>query len=349
MFGIYRFILALNVVFFHLLKVPAIGSFAVYSFFILSGFLMTTIMHNTYGYSINGFKKYVLNRFLRLYPVYWTLLSIIVVIVCIIGSDYASSFLAVILIPSSIEEWLANLLMLYPRIYPGEYPIRLSPATWALTLELFFYLLIGLGISKNKYVTIIWFIVSFVYAAIKIILGDYDLGYGSIMWASLPFSIGSLLFYYQSSIYQLINTLGSAGIFIIIFSFVVNITVGAASTLLMGDAAWKLKFIGAIINLMSSSLMLVLLFNNNFGVSKRKDRFFGDLSYPIYLFHWGGGLLASWILARGEIVNLDQNRYKFAVFLLGFVITVTVSYFVNVYINNKIEKKRLKVKSGIKN
>ena len=52
--GIYRFLLALNVVIFHLLDVPAIGPFAVFSFFVLSGFLMTLIMKETYGYSLSG-------------------------------------------------------------------------------------------------------------------------------------------------------------------------------------------------------------------------------------------------------------------------------------------------------
>ena len=61
MFGVYRFLLALNVVFYHVLDVPGIGPLAVYSFFVLSGFLMTMIMQQTYGYSVTGIKKYAIN------------------------------------------------------------------------------------------------------------------------------------------------------------------------------------------------------------------------------------------------------------------------------------------------
>lgn len=47
-------LLAFEVVVFHLLSVPIIGRYAVMSFFVLSGFLMTTIMHQTYGYTLKG-------------------------------------------------------------------------------------------------------------------------------------------------------------------------------------------------------------------------------------------------------------------------------------------------------
>ena len=65
MFGVFRLILAFNVVAFHIAGIPTIGRYAVYSFFILSGFLMATIMHKTYGYDVQGLKKYALNVTVR--------------------------------------------------------------------------------------------------------------------------------------------------------------------------------------------------------------------------------------------------------------------------------------------
>lgn len=68
MFGTYRTILALMVVFLHLGGVPRIGAYAVFGFYCLSGYLMTLIMQTTYGYSFQGVIKYGINRFLRNYP-----------------------------------------------------------------------------------------------------------------------------------------------------------------------------------------------------------------------------------------------------------------------------------------
>ena len=54
------------------------------------------------------------------------------------------------LIPNDPSSWIANLFMVYPNFEPVLYPIRLAPTTWALTIELAFYLAIGLGFSKSK-------------------------------------------------------------------------------------------------------------------------------------------------------------------------------------------------------
>ncbi len=70
MFGTYRTFLALMVVALHLGGL-SMGGYAVFGFYVLSGYLMTLIMQNNYGYSALGFYKYALNRFLRIYPIYW--------------------------------------------------------------------------------------------------------------------------------------------------------------------------------------------------------------------------------------------------------------------------------------
>ena len=71
MFGTYRTFLALMVVAQHLGGLQAIGAYAVFGFYALSGYLMTLIMQKNYGYSPSGISKYALNRFLRIYPIYW--------------------------------------------------------------------------------------------------------------------------------------------------------------------------------------------------------------------------------------------------------------------------------------
>ena len=76
MFGILRTVLAINVVLLHIFSVPVFGNYSVSFFFLLSGFLMTHICKETYGYTFIGFKLFWLNRFLRLYPIYYIIILI---------------------------------------------------------------------------------------------------------------------------------------------------------------------------------------------------------------------------------------------------------------------------------
>ena len=71
MFGTYRTLLAVMVVFLHLGGMPVIGAYTVFCFYILSGYLMTFIMQKNYGYSKESVAKYALNWFLRIYPIFW--------------------------------------------------------------------------------------------------------------------------------------------------------------------------------------------------------------------------------------------------------------------------------------
>ena len=50
---------------------PQAGSIAVWLFFMISGYLVSKILYETYQ---NRPADFVLNRFLRLFPAYWTVL-----------------------------------------------------------------------------------------------------------------------------------------------------------------------------------------------------------------------------------------------------------------------------------
>ena len=77
MLGLVRTIFALMVMAYHLLfgRAP-LGFYPVFGFYIISGYLMTLIMHESYGYTWKGRYSFAVNRFLRLYPQYWTAAAI---------------------------------------------------------------------------------------------------------------------------------------------------------------------------------------------------------------------------------------------------------------------------------
>jgi peptidoglycan/LPS O-acetylase OafA/YrhL len=57
MFGALRTIWASMVVFGHIFWLSDFGRFAVFGFYILSGYLMTYVMHQSYGYNLAGVKN----------------------------------------------------------------------------------------------------------------------------------------------------------------------------------------------------------------------------------------------------------------------------------------------------
>lgn len=78
---------------------------------------------------------------------------------------------------------------------------QLLPTAWAVTNEIVFYVLIGLGLSKTPGRTLLWFLVSLVYS---VLAADYapknaDLNYFLPSAASLPFALGALAYHASRS------------------------------------------------------------------------------------------------------------------------------------------------------
>jgi hypothetical protein len=65
---------------------------------------------------------------------------------------------------------------------------------WALTVELFFYICIGLGASRNKLISAVWFLLSVSYTVYLIMSGGFAERYQTLGAASLPFSTGAMIF-----------------------------------------------------------------------------------------------------------------------------------------------------------
>src|SRR5690242_16177610 len=57
------------------------GVYAVFAFYVLSGYLMTRVLHETYGFTARGVGHFLWNRGLRIYPTYWVaaIVSLLVV------------------------------------------------------------------------------------------------------------------------------------------------------------------------------------------------------------------------------------------------------------------------------
>ncbi|WP_293882169.1 acyltransferase [Sphingomonas sp.] len=350
MFGIWRTLLALEVVAFHLLFLPFIGAYAVFSFFVLSGFLMTAIVHDTYGYSVGGFARYIGNRALRLYPSYWFALLTSILLVAWLGGDTILHYHPTIALPERAADWAQNLAMIFVDIVPRDVWPRLVPLAWALTVEIVFYVLIGVGLSRTKCTSWLWFLASIGYVILATsfhhlresaneLIPIYQ--YSAIPAGSLSFSTGSLVWHYRTEIQHQLDRfwIGDARL-LVVSRWGFYLTIAFVQALF----GWKiLVMAGNWINVGLSGLIVCALFHRRPGPrSRRVDKAVGDYSYPIYLLHLQMGIVAAALLFGGPVAG--RSLRSVAVFVLGLLLTLLVSSICTRMIDPSVERLRNRIR-----
>ncbi len=343
MFGIWRVLLAIEVVIYHLIDVPVIGEYAVFGFFVLSGFLMTAVMHGTYGYTRTGFARYLQNRALRLYPNYYFAVLVSLGVVALFGQIAVQAYNPHMIVPPTPAAWLENLTMIFFGWFPKEHVARLVPPTWALTVEIFYYILIGLGISRSRRSTILWVVLSAAYVVAAYAAGGGGPNlYSAVPAGSLPFAMGALTYHYRDDLYRLqsVARLNNA-LFLIVIRWVSCAAFASANALT--GRGWLIS-LGNYANIGISMLIVCTLFHARPDVRLRQfDRAAGDLSYPIYLLHWQGAALAS-MLAYGELLH-GRTSEGVVVTALGLIVTTLLGLVCARIIDPAVERRRMRIRS----
>jgi len=339
MFGIWRTLLAIEVVVYHLLPLPLIGRYAVFSFFVLSGFLMTEVVQRTYGYTLAGGLRYAGNRALRLLPDYWFALLVTLVLIATLGAARVADFHAAMTVPQDAAKWAQNLTMVFVDIVPRTVEPRLVPPTWALTVEICFYVLIGLGASRTRLSTSVWLGLSILYIVVTRMMGrgGGEVLFDAIPAGSLPFSIGALAWHYQDELRTMLARLrlGDARL-LIAGRWLLYLAILLA--LAVTGRPW-LDMFGNWLNILVSALIVVTLFATRPGDRWRRiDKAVGDYSYPIYLLHLQMGLLAG-VLAYGTV-----TRNGPVVFAGGLALTLLLATICARGIDPVVERLRRRIK-----
>ena len=139
MFGVFRYILAVLVLVSHVYT-PVVfnyGVSAVICFFMISGYVMTQLIHANYSRLGKPTLYFYLDRFLRIFPQYFLFMMATQMALWIWPFQYAF-FKG----PGSIDLFLMNLLIFptnYFLLYPPLASYLLIPAAWSLGLEEQFY------------------------------------------------------------------------------------------------------------------------------------------------------------------------------------------------------------------
>lgn len=283
MFGLYRYALALMVVYAHVWRSPDggnnwFGLYAVFSFYMLSGYLMTLVLTERYDLTTAGMSSYLINRFLRIYPVYWVVLALAIPIAWI---DPRSAFMAspFFHIPPDIHSWLKNLLVVGLHRHPTDpalcEPVRLIPPAWTLSVEVLFYVAMGVLLSRSRRIVAVWLAASVVYTAVAL-AQNWSLFFrvSTVYAASLPFSLGAAIYFLPG--YPLPRRVLAA------------VCVAFAAHVCAAGQIWQRPLRGGLYTSLVLSAFLL------YGLRSWKpqqqwvrtaDRFAGDLAYPLFLCH----------------------------------------------------------------
>ncbi len=271
MVGTLRFVLALLVVINHVWLPTAnkVGAHAVTGFYIISGYLMTTILNQTYlGY--RGLGRYFLNRLLRIFPLYWVALSVTFFFMLLIPGTFLNIHSAIKL-PSDAALWVQNLTL----VGLVDAPIRIVPPAWSLNIECFFYIAMGLLLSRHRAIAAMWFVASLGFTIYLVVVGaSFGTRYSTFGASSLFFSIGAVLYFWRENFAGWRVRLAawwSLLAFFCVFPLLVE---------LFGGDLRMLGYYGSTVLFLP--LFVVAL---NVRRSSGMDRWLGDLSYPIFLLH----------------------------------------------------------------
>ena len=282
---------------------------------------MTLVMQNTYSYSSKGVIKFLTNRLLRLYPTYWITCLLSIVLIIWLGQENTTTISGSLALPETPSLIFTNITMVSFSLFPNEVAPRLSPATWALTTELFYYGLIAFGISKTKLRTGCWIFLSCVYVILTVVMGyNWHARYFALPAGSLPFSIGAFLFFLHKENWQptWLNHLMKCKILVTLL--IINAVVAS-----LVQAADRLGLIELFmyINLIICSLLIYGIIRGEMivSISEKMDKILGNFSYPIYLIHWQIGALVSFIV-YGQVQILEHQFTPMVWILTGILITV---------------------------
>ena len=199
-FGAWRLFLAMLVAMSHLWAgmLPGPAAYAVWGFFVLSGYLMTYVLQTKYGFSAGGIQRYARNRMLRIYPGFW--------VACLAGALVlfwletqgidARKLNPSFGMPNGWLEWgfVTTLLPAFPR---WNAPV---PVANALSVEIGYYILVVLLAQQR---TTAWFALVFgslVALNFGISTASFADRYALFLPAAPAFALGSLLCHYKNEL-----------------------------------------------------------------------------------------------------------------------------------------------------
>lgn len=329
------------------------GDVAVKAFYIISGFYMSMVLTTKYLKKKNGYKIFITNRALRLYPTYWAVLlgavGLSLVSLGFTGSPFKLApyfahfdefnlttfcyfiFTNIFIFGQDLSSFLeidqTGALAFTSNFWPSSPKVLeflLVPPAWTIGVELMFYLKAPFLVKRSNLFLAVLCAISIGWR-----LYFYQIGYDFDPW-TYRFYPFELLFFllgiFSHRIYQVINfeqiqmrSLGYATHFILLFTFLYQFV----------PFDWKDTL---YLILITTLLPFIFQYSKN----DRLDRKFGEYSYPIYISHF---LVASIIMILRNALNIPWEYMS----ELTIIACFAASYILIVWLIDPIESVRAKI------
>ncbi len=313
------------------------GRVAVATFFFISGFLMPLTFdthYRVYG-TLSGSRKFYVNRFLRIYPIYWSSLAVTLLAVLAYGPtllEHAASLQDL----SRAQTYLSNVLLVglnQTRSWGGDF--RFNPPAWTLDVELQYYALVPFMLWMTAYHRRWAAAVMAAFAIASLYLffrptGILDIDRSLLAWSFL-FLLG-YAFYSLPGLQALTKRRRWLVAPIIVLALIAWVTAHHSVAVLSATIAC----------IVVSAYLLVLQQNRGFG---KLDRLLGDLSYPTYILHWiCVQLIFLWL--GGRFAHVAAAGRFSILLLLNVLVSTLVAYASLRAIGDPVELRRRRIRDG---
>jgi peptidoglycan/LPS O-acetylase OafA/YrhL len=334
MLGYLRFVLAILVSLNHLWIIYGVGRLAVFSFYVISGYLMTAIIRETYGTSAAGIRRYLANRLLRIYPSYLAAFLTFSLVFIFFTRPELRTFDSSISTPSTVIGWFQNLTLMGLDFSVVD---RTIPPSWTLFVELAYYALIPILLLIHPRMLLVWlaFAIGFhAYVITGASASDpsiaWEARYGNVAAGALGFAIGACARVYLP---EFLKTKATFVVSLILFSACYVFSAYWALTGLKPEIQRILSTVAYYGAMVTAAPLVNYLAN----MPKNKlSEQFGEYSYPFYLLHIPVGFLA--------FVALDENHKSIPSLIVGVLASLAASG-VLVKLDRKISSVRARIRS----
>lgn len=345
--GILRTILAIAVVVYHSFKIFGLhlcgGQVAVESFYMISGFYMALILNEKYV-GVGSYKKFILSRFYRIFPVYWIVL-ICALLLSIIGylafdkAFYLSRYISNYNCLSGFTIFyfvLENIIVLgqdalyflrldelcQPTLtynvlsykHTG-YQYLLVPQAWSISIEFLFYFVAPFLVTRNYKWQLILVIIGL--AAKAFFDHVYYLCFDPWTYRFFPFELaffiaGSLAYgFYKHIQYKSISPLIGYVLLILCILGVFFINEIQIEENLRNSLFYLL--------VLCSLPYLFISFKNNY-----IDRYIGELSFSLYIcHHLIVSVFRSWFFEHPMYMSFYGYTVVLCSLILAFLLQIT--------------------------
>lgn len=286
--GLVRFLLAFAVVVHHSFPLR-MGAWAVYAFFILSGYWIARMWKEKYATTRQAPITFLCSRWCRLAPVFFVSLGLAFVSSSLIPSAPP--------LPQHFSEWALRQIPIIGSKSAGN----ILPPTWSLDVEMQFYLVFTacMFIGGTKWRGLVNWLIGAL-AAVSVVLVVDELCTGLMGSHRSSLSIYFWLFAIGIWIYEVrwmpsrMTAAASAGAFLAVTAVLLLLpltreaiwmrgsTQAEATAMGAADPRWIVQawwVIGAVI-------FVPFIAWNVRQKSDASDRVLGNWAYPLYLFHW---------------------------------------------------------------